>query len=185
LKRRFKAGYRLSPAPADIEHDLAELGARTAGEARLDPGSGVRSAADRMTLRQSFDGHVATSAQLTEDLNKELPVGRGPSKRAAITSLHPCVRRRRFSHACRLPVLFSAPQAVQQTGERDLMSKTKLSIALVVGALAIVLPLSALLAAKKGACGEFKHWRDGRCVDARQAPPTSWPDAILSKQWKP
>jgi hypothetical protein len=50
----------------------------------------------------------------------------------------------------------------------------------------MVLPPSALLAAKKGACGEFKHWHDGRCVDVRQqATPKPWSDQILSKQWKP
>ena len=66
------------------------------------------------------------------------------------------------------------------------MSKTRLRVALAAGALALVLPLSALLAAKKGACGEFKHWHEGRCVDVRQqTPPKPWSDQVLSKQWKP
>jgi len=46
------------------------------------------------------------------------------------------------------------------------MSKGKLRMALAAGALAVLLPLSALLAAKEGACGEFKRGRDGRCIDA-------------------
>ena len=66
------------------------------------------------------------------------------------------------------------------------MSKTSLRVALAAGALAMALPLSALLAATKGACGEFKHWHDGRCVDVRQqTAPKPWSDQILSKQWKP
>jgi hypothetical protein len=65
------------------------------------------------------------------------------------------------------------------------MSKTRLRIALAAGALASLLPLSALLAAKKGGCGEFKHWRDGRCIDARQTPPRGWVEHILSQHWKP
>jgi hypothetical protein len=66
------------------------------------------------------------------------------------------------------------------------MSKTTLRVALAAGALAMVPPLSVLLAAKKGACGEFKHRRDGRCVDVRQeTTPKPWWDQILSKLWKP
>ena len=37
-----------------------------------------------------------------------------------------------------------------------------------------------------GECGEYMYWNNGGCVDARDKKTSkSWPEEILTKQWKP
>jgi len=58
------------------------------------------------------------------------------------------------------------------------MQTLKLFAALAV----IAVPLTiAARAAEPGNCGEYMYWKGGTCVDARNAPPLSWPEQMAKK----
>jgi hypothetical protein len=59
------------------------------------------------------------------------------------------------------------------------MRVVKLCVALV--AITVPLTLSAR-AAGPGECGEYMYWKDGRCVDARNATPEPWTNHMAKKK---
>src|SRR5262249_3536790 len=74
---------------------------------------------------------------------------------------------------------------VNATAGESVMSKLYF-----VGAVSAALVTAVTLgfaAAKSRSCGgEYMHRSNGKCVNARNSPPTkSWQDEILSRQWKP
>ena len=55
-----------------------------------------------------------------------------------------------------------------------------------LAALAVIaVPLSIVARASgpaPGECGEYMYWKHGKCLDARNAAPESWPDQMAKKK---
>jgi hypothetical protein len=63
------------------------------------------------------------------------------------------------------------------------MHASKLAQVIVAGALAITMVgvIKPAAADEPGSCGEYKYWKDGGCVDAREKPAAAWADTMTKR----
>jgi len=63
------------------------------------------------------------------------------------------------------------------------MEKLMRVIKLCVALAAMTLPFTmSARAVRPGECGEYMYWKDGKCVDARNAPLEPWADQMAKKK---
>ena len=65
-----------------------------------------------------------------------------------------------------------------RNAKSKLITQIILASALAISAAGIT---KAVAQDEPGECGEYRYWKDGRCVDTRNSPPKAWSETMTSR----